>query len=100
MVIALVSETLQRERIRSMMQEINAKNWEFVDGIDGKKLEKKSGRVTRKAGGVVHVSWTDGGDVRRGRALGHGLGLGRFSMVGGSLSHPLHHPGLAPERAT
>ena len=82
MVIALVSETLKRERIRSIMQEINAKNWEFVDGIDGKKLEKKSGRVTRKAGGVVHVSWTDGGDVRRGRALGHSLGLGRFSMVG------------------
>lgn len=45
LVIALVSETLKRERIRSMMQEINAKNWGFVDGIDGKKLEKKSGNT-------------------------------------------------------
>ena len=91
LVIALVSETLKRERIRSMMQEINAKNWEFVDGIDGKKLEKKSGRVTRKSGGVVHVSWTDGGErISRhfsfGRSLERGL-INIWGMVGCCLSH-------------
>ena len=92
LVIALVSETLKRERIRSMMQEINAKNWGFVDGIDGKKLEKKSGNtVTRKAGGVVHVSWTDGGErISRhfsfGRSLQRGL-INIWGMVSCCLSH-------------
>lgn len=53
-----------------------ASNWQFIDGVGGNQLAKKSGRVTRKGRGKVHVSWTAG--ETRGASL---LAAGNYATI-------------------
>ena len=66
-------------------------NWQFIDGVDGSQLAKKSGRVTRKGRGKVHVSWT-AGQTRVSREFSFGKSLQKglvdiWGMVGCCLAH-------------
>ena len=51
-----------------------ASNWQFIDGVGGNQLAKKSGRVTRKGRGKVHVSWA-AGETRVSREFSLGKSL-------------------------
>lgn len=70
---------------------IGASNWQFIDGVGGNQLAKKSGRVTRKGRGNVHVSWAAGETrVSREFSLGKSLQKGLvdiWGMVGCCLAH-------------